>query len=117
MNVADVAGALAEIAAKAPSEVVEAPLTDGPAGAWSLVYLPVGARWEAAGQPDRVTSALVLEGLATWATAGVRQTLASGHLVTTAIAAELTAHNDGSAPVSALVYRGVAPMLPAALTE
>jgi|GEM_PF-2962697 len=109
MNAVDVTAALARLTAEAPTEAREVTLSEGPAGAWALLYLPEGARWEAPGRPGGVTSALVLEGLATWATGGVRQTLTSGHLVVTASGEALTAHNDGRGPVSAVIGRSETP--------
>ena len=105
MNVTDVTAALALAAADAGTEAVVVALTAAPPVTWWLVYLPPGARWEGVALPGVVTAALVLEGLATWATDGVRQTLASGHLVQAPEGVALSAHNDGDQPVAALVQQ------------
>ncbi|MFT7581506.1 MAG: quercetin dioxygenase-like cupin family protein [Myxococcota bacterium] len=70
---------------------------------YTLVSLAAGERWPtheaepatAAGD----TTFLMLEGVATWVTGDIRQSLGSGHLIVLDAVTPLHVINDGSSPV------------------
>lgn len=100
MKVVDVSAALARASEVAADEASVVGLVDGPPG-WELLVLGPGQRWA----PDAgvARAILVLEGVATWRVDETRQSLASGHLLLVPRGAAVAAHNDGPAPMSALM--------------
>ncbi len=71
--------------------------------AWSLLRVAPLQRWTAPDADREERSVLVLDGMATFLVDGWRQSLGSGHLLVVEPGAALEVHNEGAAPLVALL--------------
>ena len=101
MNVVDLGLALARVTEAPPAATTVSALLVADGRAYTLLSVPVGARWEAPAGASM--AALVLAGIGTREATGARESLGPGHLAVAEAGRTLSVDNDGGEPIVALL--------------
>lgn len=102
MTVSDTGRALLDLDEDAATTAVVT-LLEGPGQQWSIITVATGDTWSTTGTAARTLGLVALEGCATCSDEEGRQSIGSGHIVTTGEGESITLTNEGPQPFRALL--------------